>query len=45
MSDPALYADPDRAAETTRAYQQAQQALPGLYDAWEEAEQAVNEAE
>ncbi len=45
MSDPALYADPERAAQTTRAYQQAQDALPRLYEAWEEAEQAALEAE
>ncbi len=44
MSDPALYADPARAAETSRAYQQAQQDLTALYDAWERAEAEAAEA-
>ena len=44
MSDPALYADPARAAETSRAYQQAQQDLTALYDAWEQAEAEAAEA-
>ena len=45
MSDPALYADPALAAETSRAYQQAQQDLSALYDAWEQAEAEAAEAQ
>ena len=37
MADPNLYADPARAAQVTREYNAAKDALPGLYEAWEEA--------
>ena len=43
MSDPELYADTKRAAEVQKAYQQAQNDLLGLYEAWEEAEAALQQ--
>ena len=43
MADPALYSDPQRAADVQRAYQAAQQALQMLYEEWEAAEAALQE--
>ena len=43
MADPALYSDPQRAADVQRAYQAAQQALQTLYEEWEAAEAALQE--
>ena len=41
MSDPSLYADVQKAAEINKAYQQAQEELLVLYEAWEQAEAAL----
>ena len=43
MADPALYSDPQRAADVQRAYQAAQQALQMLYEEWEATEAALQE--
>ena len=43
MADPALYSDPQRAADVQRTYQAAQQALQMLYEEWEAAEAALQE--
>ena len=43
MADPALYSDPQHAADVQRAYQAAQQALQMLYEEWEAAEAALQE--
>ncbi len=43
MSDPDLYADTKRAAQVQKAYQQAQEDLLVLYEAWEAAEAALQE--
>ena len=43
MSDPDLYADPKKAAEVQKAYQQAQDDLLVLYEQWEAAEAALQE--
>jgi len=43
MADPALYSDPQRAADVQRAYQTAQQTLQALYEEWETAEAALQE--
>ena len=43
MADPALYSDPQRAADVQRAYQLAQQTLQTLYEQWEAAEAALQE--
>ena len=45
MSDPSLYADAERAFAVQKSYQQAQRDLQALYEAWEEAEAALQEAE
>ena len=45
MADPALYADAEKAAAVQKSYQQAQRDLQALYEAWEEAEAALQEAE
>ena len=45
MADPALYADAEKAAAVQNSYQQAQRDLQALYEAWEEAEAALQEAE
>ena len=43
MADPALYSDPQHAADVQRAYQVAQQTLQTLYEEWEAAEAALQE--
>ena len=43
MADPALYQDATRAADVQRAYRQAQDDLRSLYEAWEQAEAALQE--
>ena len=43
MADPDLYTDTKRAAEVQKAYQQAQNDLLELYEAWEAAEAALQE--
>jgi len=43
MSDPDLYTDVKRAAEVQKIYQQAQNELAQLYEAWENAEAALQE--
>ncbi|MCI7736374.1 MAG: ABC-F family ATP-binding cassette domain-containing protein [Clostridiales bacterium] len=45
MSDPLLYADAERAFAVQKSYQQAQRDLQALYESWEEAEAALQEAE
>ena len=45
MADPALYADAEKAAAVQKSYQQAQRDLQALYEAWEEAEAVLQEAE
>ena len=45
MSDPSLYADAERAFAVQKSYQQAQRDLQALYESWEEAEAALQEAE
>ena len=41
LADPDLYADAQRAADISRAYQKAQAELPLLYEQWEQAEAAL----
>ena len=45
MSDPSLYADAEKAAAVQKSYQQAQRDLQALYETWEEAEAALQEAD
>lgn len=45
MSDPSLYTDTEKAAAVQKSYQQAQRDLQALYETWEEAEAALQEAD
>ena len=45
MADPAVCADQDKLLELSLQYQKAQEQLPALYTALEEAEEKVLEAE
>ena len=45
MSQPAVYAVPDKAAEAAREYQRLKDALAAAYAAWEQAEEAAAEAD
>ncbi len=43
MALPETYQDPEKAAQAAREYQKAQDKVASLYDAWEEADQALKE--
>ena len=45
MSAPEVYTVPDKAAAAAREYQRLKDALARAYQEWEEAEEALNEAE